>query len=88
MTTSHSSRRDFLKNSAIAGAAASLAGVSGAHAGNANPGEPDVVTLSSGVVLKPGLGVTRPRPDGQQPVHDLTTNPLERVRVGFIGCGG
>jgi hypothetical protein len=88
MTTSHLSRRDFLKNSAIAGAAASLAGVSGAHAANANSGEPDAVTLSSGVVLKPGLGVTRGRPDGQQPVHDLTTNPLERVRVGFIGCGG
>jgi hypothetical protein len=88
MTTSHSSRRDFLKTSAIAGAAASLSVLSDGRAANANPDEAGAVTLPSGVVLKPGLGVTRPRPEGQQPVHDLTTNPLERVRVGFIGCGG
>lgn len=29
--------------------------------------------------------VTRPRPSGQKPVHDLTTEPLTRVRVGVIG---
>ena len=29
--------------------------------------------------------VTRPRPSGQKPVHDLTTEPLNRVRVGVIG---
>ncbi len=88
MNNSHSSRRDFLKNSAIAGAAASLAGLSFGCATNASTSGTGPVTLPSGVVLKPDLGATRPRPDGQQPVHDLTTNPLERVRVGFIGCGG
>ena len=27
----------------------------------------------------------RPRPAGQKPVHDLTTKPLEKVRVAHIG---
>jgi len=90
MSALRSSRRDFLKNSAIAGAAASasLAGISDGQGAAVIPSEADAVTLPSGIVLKADLGVTRPRPDGQQPVHDLTTNPLERVRVGFIGCGG
>ncbi|RYX84345.1 Gfo/Idh/MocA family oxidoreductase [bacterium] len=31
-------------------------------------------------------GLMRPRPQGHKPVHDLTTNPLEKVRVAVIGC--
>lgn len=67
MTTPRSSRRDFLKSSAIAGAAASLAGIPEARAADANSGEPGAVTLPSGIVLKPGLGVTRPRPEDKCP---------------------
>ncbi|OAM88129.1 Gfo/Idh/MocA family oxidoreductase [Termitidicoccus mucosus] len=33
------------------------------------------------------LSATRPRKPGLKPVHDLTTPPLEKVRVGVIGLG-
>jgi hypothetical protein len=84
MTTPHSSRRDFLKSSALAGAAASLAGVAGGCA-TARPGS---VSLSSGRVIRQDIGVTWARPAGQKSVHNLMTPPLERIRIGFIGCGG
>ncbi|MGN6554087.1 MAG: Gfo/Idh/MocA family oxidoreductase [Verrucomicrobiota bacterium] len=81
MKTPNSSRRNFLKASALAGLGASLAGCSTAS----NASEPGAVTLSSGVVLKPDIGVTRPRPGGQKPVHDLTTAPLQKIRVAHFG---
>ena len=53
----------------------------------AAPGdEKRAVKLPSGVVLKADIGQTRPRPRGQKSVHDLTTKPLEKVRVAVIGC--
>jgi Oxidoreductase family, NAD-binding Rossmann fold/TAT (twin-arginine translocation) pathway signal sequence len=85
MSTSKPSRRDFLKSSAIAGLGASLAGISGGCAAHSGPGETKAVTLSSGIVLKPDIGRTRPRPAGQKPVYDLATARLEKVRVAVIG---
>lgn len=80
MSQSNFSRRDFLKASALAGVGASIAGVSRA----ANPLPP-----STAVVSQSDISVTRPRPAGQKPVHQLTTKPREKVRVAFIGlsCG-
>lgn len=76
MNNPNLSRRSFLKASAIAGVGLSLtrptvggAVTSPAHAGADGP----------------DLGLTTPRPVGQNPVHQLTTAPLERVRVGVIG---
>lgn len=81
-TSSDSSRRDFLKASALAGI-----GTLAAHSqGQAAPVENATVTLPSGIKLGPEISVTRPRPAGQKPVHDLTTKPLEKVRVALIGC--
>ncbi len=31
-------------------------------------------------------GLMRSRPQGQKPVHELTTEPLDKVRVAVIGC--
>ena len=31
------------------------------------------------------ISATRPRPAGQMPVHELTTQPREKIRVGVIG---
>ncbi len=73
MDSTNSSRRDFLKTSALAGVGASLAaatgGCSSTHGGASH--------------LHPQA--TTPRPAGQKPVHDLTTRPLEKVRVAVIG---
>ena len=66
-------RRKFLQASALAGVGAALVGVSCAAA---------AVTSGSPLV---DIGVTRPRPAGHKPVHDLTTKPLEKVRVAVIG---
>jgi len=85
MQEKHSSRRDFLKQSALAGVAASM---TGALTGCAAPGGAGTITLPSGVSIGGRIGETRPRPSGQQPVHQLTTQPRARVRVAFIGCGG
>jgi len=74
MSHSQPSRRDFLKASALAGLSASVASFSG---GNATAKE-------NGGAL-PNLSQLRPQPSGQKPVHDLTTQPLERVRVAVIG---
>ena len=75
MSTSNFSRRNFLKASTLAGLGASIAGIS-----TAQP-----ATLPSAGIPPADLGRTRPRPAGQQPVHDLTTKPLEKVRVAVIG---
>ena len=85
MTNSNKThRREFLKQTALASLVASISGVaaSSAQAG-ASP-----VTLPSGVKIPGDIGETRPRPANQKPVHQLTTPPLERVRVAMIGCGG
>ncbi len=73
MNPSTPSRRNFLKGSALAGIGASLA--SGAAA----------ETSASGATPLPDISQTRPRPAGQQPVHELRSKPLERVRVAVIG---
>jgi hypothetical protein len=89
MSNSNLSRRNFLGNSALVGLGASVLGVAANPAtGQAAASPADSVKLASGVVLKRDIGATRPRPAGQQPVHQLTTPPLERVRTAFIGCGG
>jgi hypothetical protein len=76
MNHSNLSRRNFLKASALAGVGVSVAGVSlGA--------EP--VAPSSGNLSQGDISVTRPRPAGQKPVNNLTTKPLEKVRVAVIG---
>lgn len=84
MNRSTSSRRNFLKASALAGLGASAAAISTSEA-RASGGSPESVTLPSGIVIQGDVGVTRPRPAGQKPVHDLTTQPLEKVRVAVIG---
>jgi hypothetical protein len=82
MSKFNSSRRDFLKTSALAGLGTSLAGGCATSAAKAGDG---AVTVPTGTVPKPDNGATRPRPGGQKPVHDLTTAPLEKVRIGVIG---
>ena len=81
MNNQNASRRDFLKATALAGLSASLGGCA-APAGRTGAG---TVVLPSNIVLKPDIGLTRPRPAGQQPVYDLTTTPVEKVRVAVIG---
>jgi len=78
MNHSHSSRRDFLKASTLAGLGASFAGCS-------TPNSPHGAMATEPAPLRAGVNVTRPRPPGQKPAHDLTTRPLEKVRVGIIG---
>jgi predicted dehydrogenase len=84
MKNSNSSRRDFLKASALAGLGVSAARISTSDA-VAQEMATEAVTLPSGIVIKGDVSVTRPRPAGQEPVHDLRTQPLEKVRVGIIG---
>ena len=84
MTTPNQSRRNFLRTSALAGVGLGVA----ATATTARAGEPTAATATTtagGIVLPAGLGATRPRPAGQKPVHDLTTKPLQKVRVAHIG---
>jgi hypothetical protein len=76
MNHSKLSRRNFLKASAVAGVGASVATISF----GAEPVAPSTGGLSRG-----DISLARPRPAGQKPVHDLTTKPLERVRVAVIG---
>jgi len=78
MTTPNLTRRGFLKASALTGVGASLAGLAGA----ARAAEPPP---SGGAPAPSDLGSTPPRPQGQKPVHTLTTQPVERVRVAVIG---
>lgn len=82
MSKFEASRRDFLKSTALAGLGASLL-----SSGCASP-ESKVITTAGGVKLVGNIGATRPRPAGQKPVHDLTTTPIEKVRVACVGCGG
>src|SRR5580700_8226779 len=84
MKNINTSRRDFLKASALAGLGASAASLSTSDA-VARAAQSEPLTLSSGIVIPGDDTVTRPRPAGQMPVHDLTTQPLEKVRVAIIG---
>lgn len=83
--SNRSSRREFLKQSALAGVTASVAAAS---TGCVSMRSVKKITADSGVPIQTNIGDNRPRPAGQKPVHELTTSPLERVRVAFIGCGG
>lgn len=71
MNPDHLSRRDVLKLGALAGLGAPLA-----HAFGDSPRP---------AAASPDLSAVPPRKSGQKPVHDLTTKPLDRVRVGIIG---
>jgi predicted dehydrogenase len=84
MILPNSSRRDFLKASTLAGLGASLASLAGAATAQA-AGETRPTPPNTAGILNSSLGQTRPRPDGQRAVHELTTKPLERVRVAVIG---
>ncbi|MGA2246178.1 MAG: Gfo/Idh/MocA family oxidoreductase [Verrucomicrobiota bacterium] len=81
MNQANASRRDFLKASMLAGLGASLANLTGGCA-SAPAG---IVAATQAGVLSADYASTRPRPAGQKPVHDLTTEPRERVRVAVIG---
>ncbi|HTO05267.1 MAG TPA: Gfo/Idh/MocA family oxidoreductase [Opitutus sp.] len=76
MISPDNSRRDFLKLAALGGIATSLGNLRGA--GHSSP-------TANASVFNANLGQTRARPAGQKPVHDLTTQPRPRVRVGVIG---
>ncbi|NBR59700.1 MAG: twin-arginine translocation signal domain-containing protein, partial [Opitutaceae bacterium] len=78
MTPSHSSRRDFLKTSTLAGLSASLAGL--ALSGTQAAAQSAAASKNTG-----NLSEVLPRPAGQKPVHNLAAAPLARVRVGVIG---
>jgi len=81
MNNSNTSRRDFLKASLLAGVGASLAGAAGGCATPSN----SVVAAVNGGILSADYSSTRPRPAGQKPVNNLTTAPMDRVRVAVIG---
>lgn len=82
MQNPNTSRRDFLKASMLAGLGASVANVTGGCASNQKH---VAVAAVNGGRLSADYSSTRPRPAGQKPVHDLTTTPLQRVRVAVIG---
>lgn len=84
MNQSNTSRRDFLKASMLAGLGASVAGVSGGCASDRPPAA-TASTVTAAGALSADYTSTRPRSPGQKPVHDLTTTPLEKVRVAVIG---
>jgi len=66
----------------LAGLGASLANLGGGCA-SAPPAAGAAPTKAG--ALSSDYSGTRPRPAGQKPVHDLTTEPRERVRVAVIG---
>lgn len=76
MNQSNLSRRSFLKASAFATVGTSLASVSDASRSIPN---------STGIPSAPDISIVPPRPVGNKPVHELTTKPLEKVRVAVIG---
>jgi len=82
---SNPSRREFLKTAALAGVGGSVARAALAQTGAPTP-DTTPVTLPSGIVIPAHDSATLPRPPGQNPVHDLTTKPQEKIRVGVIGC--
>lgn len=69
------SRREFLRNSALAGLGLGVFGATGCASASA-------AASSSG---PSPLSATLPRAAGARSVHDLTTAPLDKVRVGVIG---
>ncbi|MDR2980951.1 MAG: Gfo/Idh/MocA family oxidoreductase [Puniceicoccales bacterium] len=73
------SRRNFLKATALAGLGLGLSGITSPSLYGARG------DLHSSVR---DISLTRPRPSGQRPVYNLTTKPIDRVRVAFIGMGG
>lgn len=77
----NTTRRDLLKFTAIGGLGSSLATI---LSGTATAGTAPV-TLPSGIVIRPDIVSPRPRPVGQKPVHNLTTQPRQKIRVGHIG---
>lgn len=81
--SNQSSRRDFLKQSAFAGLAASVLGT--AASGCATENKPGNFKSASHAAMGENISETRPRPAWQKPVHDLTTKPHEKIRVGVIG---
>jgi hypothetical protein len=85
MDTPQPSRRDFLKQSAFAGVAASLGCVSNGCAGHPEQRDVNQPASDASGGVKPPAGSSPSRPAGQKPVHDLTTQPLERIRVAHIG---
>jgi hypothetical protein len=83
-----SSRRAFLRSSTIASLGLPMASwLSGCSTG-ARDGASGAAAAGGGIVPDASIALTTPRPDGQKPVHELTTQPRERVRVAFIGAGG
>ncbi len=74
----NSSRRDFLKAAALTGLGASLARIAGAH-------ETTTPSANDAPTSRLTGGQDRPRLPGQKPVNELTTAPLDRVRVAIIG---
>ena len=76
MSKSNLSRRGFLKASALAAAGASLAGA-------AQAAEP--LSPSTALASESDISITRKRPAGQKPVHELTTRPRDKIRVAVIG---
>lgn len=76
----HHSRREFLKQLAFAGAGVVVA----PSFLCALTEVPDSAKNASG---KNTISETRPRPPGAKFVGELTTEPLETVRVGLIGLG-
>jgi hypothetical protein len=62
--------------------AASVAGLASGCASRSGHDEPQPRRSPQGDV---GAGSSPARPAGQKPVHDLTTEPLQRIRAGFIG---
>lgn len=70
------SRREFLKTSAVTGLGALAAG------GAASAADRRVALPAASA----GISAPRVRPAGQKSVHDLTTRPMEKVRVAVIGC--
>jgi len=79
-TQTVATRRDFLKTSMLTalGLGAASSGLLRLKAVPATP-----ALRSTG-----DISATRPRPTGNKPVYDLTTQPLAKVRVAIIGLGG
>jgi hypothetical protein len=79
MSNQENSRRDFLRNTALAGLGLGLA--NGLTADAAAAPDPRALTYTA----LQDMAKPRPRPAGAKPVWSLTTKPLEKVRVAHIG---
>jgi hypothetical protein len=80
------SRRDLLRSATIAGLGLPFASWLGGCAEEGVRG-PGAQSGAARIVPDAEVSLTRPRPAGQQPVHQLTSPPRERVRIGLIGAG-